>query len=60
MAMPCRDAESKAEKPGGQPVEYRQEAKERSKALRAENVSIRKIAAEMEANTFTVQKLLKS
>ncbi len=45
---------------GGRPVKYGQEAKERAKALRAENLSIRKIAAEMGASTFTVQKLLKS
>ena len=45
---------------GGRPVKYGQEAKERAKALRAENLSIRKIAAEMGASTFTVQRLLKS
>ena len=45
---------------GGRPVKYGQEAKERAKALRAENFSIRKIAAKMGASTFTVQKLLKS
>lgn len=45
---------------GGRPVKYGQEAKERAKALRAENFSIRKIATEMGASTFTVQRLLKS
>ena len=45
---------------GGRPVKYGQEAKERAKAMRAENLSIRKIAAEMGASTFTVQRLLKS
>ena len=45
---------------GGRPVKYGQEAKERARALRAENLSIRKIAAEMGASTFTVQRLLKS
>ena len=45
---------------GGRPVKYGKEAKERAKALRAENFSIRKIATEMGASTFTVQKLLKS
>ena len=53
MAMPCRDA-------GGRPVKYGHEAKEKAKPLRAENLSIRKIAAEMGASTFTVQRLLKS
>ena len=45
---------------GGRPVKYGQEAKEIAKALRAENFSIRKIADEMGASTFTVQRLLKS
>ena len=45
---------------GGRPVKYGQEAKEIAKALRAENFSIRKIADEMGASTFTVQRHLKS
>lgn len=51
---------AKVEHPGGRPRKYGHEAKERAKALRADGFSIRGIAAEMGASTFTIQKLLKS
>ena len=45
--------------PGGRPATYGQEEAERAKALRAEGQSLRKIAAEIGASTFTVRRLLK-
>ena len=45
---------------GGRPVKYGQEAKERAKALRTDGFSIRGIAKEMNASTYTIQRLLKS
>ena len=45
--------------PGGRPVKFGAESAELAKSLRAEGLSIRKIAAKMETSTFTVQRLLK-
>ena len=45
---------------GGRPAKYGREAAERAKALRDKRLSIREIAKELGASTYTVQKLLKS
>lgn len=45
---------------GGRPAKYGRDAVERAKALRDKRLSIREIAREMGASTYTVQKLLKS
>ena len=44
---------------GGRPVTYGRDAVEKVKALRADKLSIREIAKEMNCSTYTVQKLLK-
>lgn len=45
---------------GGRPVKYGQEQKEQAKKLRESGLSIRKIAEQMNASTFTIQRLLKA
>lgn len=53
------DAYGKKEKhPGGRPAKYGPEDAERAKALKAEGLSLRKIADRMGASTFTVRRLL--
>lgn len=54
-ALPMQEAPA----PGGRPVKYGDEAKARARALREEGFSIRNIAKEMQASTFTIQRLLK-
>ena len=44
---------------GGRPVKYGDKEREQAKALRADGLSIRKIADQMDCSTFTVQRLLK-
>lgn len=44
---------------GGRPAKYGRDAVEMAKALRDKRLSIREIAREMGASTYTVQKLLK-
>jgi hypothetical protein len=51
---------NKVIKKGGRPVTYGQEQAEQAKKLRAEGLSIRKIAEQMNASTFTIQRLLKA
>lgn len=50
---------TKVIKKGGRPVTYGQEQKEQAKKLRESGLSIRKIAEQMNASTFTIQRLLK-
>ena len=44
---------------GGRPIKYGAEEKAQAKKLREEGLSIRKIADQMNASTFTIQRLLK-